>query len=115
MSKRSNYNKIPKERHYSFKHGHRYANQGKATTEYQIWSGIKKRIQNPNCNIYEFYGGRGLDMDPRWEDFEEFFDDVGSRPSKDYSLDRINNDKGYWRDNVRWVTRREQNRNRRNN
>lgn len=115
MSKRTSMDKIPKEGHHSFIHGHRYASYGKPTSEYQIWSGIKKRIHNPNCNIYQYYGGRGLDMDPRWDEFVNFLSDVGHRPSVEYSLDRLDNSKGYWKDNVRWATRTEQSRNRRNN
>jgi len=115
MGKRSDYNKIPKDYHHSYKHGHRYANEGKATSEYQIWSGIKKRVQNPNCNIYEYYGGRGIDMDPRWEQFESFFSDVGERPSPNHSLDRVDNSKGYWKGNVKWSTMKEQSRNRKSN
>lgn len=99
----------------NYKHGHRYSKEGKTTTEYQIWAGLLKRCLNPNCNIYAHYGGRGIDFDPRWRDFRLFLEDVGLRPSKDYSLDRINNDRGYWKDNIRWATRAEQSRNKKSN
>ena len=99
----------------SYKHGHRYANDGKPTSEYLIWSGIKKRVQNKNDKLYPYYGGRGISMDERWNSFELFLEDVGYKPDPSLSLDRIDNNKGYTKSNVRWATRTEQSRNRRNN
>lgn len=61
------------------------------------------------------YGGRGIDFDPRYESFDVFLVDVGEPSSPDLSIDRIDNNKGYWKDNIRWVTMREQYRNRRSN
>ena len=116
MSKRNDrFEKVPKDLHHSHKHGHRYANLGKPTPEYQCWSGILKRVKNPNDKLFPYYGGRGIDMDPRWENFECFLKDVGMKPFGELSLDRIDNEKGYYAYNVRWATRTEQSRNRRNN
>jgi hypothetical protein len=56
-----------------------------------------------------------VDADPRWSSFEEFFKDMGERPSKRHSLDRIDNSKGYWKDNCRWALQREQCANKRTN
>lgn len=72
-----------------------------------------QRVLNRNHESYRHYGGRGIDMDPRWRKFDEFFSDVGPKPSPELSLDRIDNDRGYWPDNVRWATWSEQSRNRR--
>lgn len=75
---------------------------------------MKKRCLVPTDRAYPRYGGRGIDIDPRWiESFEVFLADVGERPSPELSLDRIDNDRGYWPGNVRWATGSEQNRNRR--
>jgi len=54
-------------------------------------------------------------MDPRWLDFSTFFADMGHPPFDGMQLDRIDNEKGYWLDNVRWATRKENCRNRRSN
>jgi len=97
----------------AYSHGHN--KRGERTTEYEIWAGIRKRVNNDNDKLYPYYGGRGITYDPRWEDFSTFLADVGYRPSKEHSLDRIDNDKGYFASNVRWATREEQARNRRNN
>lgn len=102
-------------KHHSTTHGERYANKGKPTPEYGIWSGIKKRILCETYHQFEYYGGRGIDMDPRWNTYENFLSDVGRRPTKSHSLDRIDNSKGYWKDNVRWATKKEQMRNTRYN
>lgn len=57
---------------------------------------------------YERYRGRGIDVCERWLVFENFLADMGERPSKDHSIDRINNDCGYEPANCRWATRVEQ-------
>lgn len=47
-------------------------------------------------------------MDPSWQDFRNFLADVGEAPDGNYSLERVNNDLGYWKNNVKWATRQEQ-------
>jgi hypothetical protein len=87
-----------------------------ATPEFNVWKGMKQRVFNPNSPAYQKYGGRGIDMDPRWaESFTAFYEDMGTRSSDTHSLDRIDNDKGYWKSNCRWATKEEQMRNRSNN
>lgn len=88
---------------------------GKSNTpEYNIWCHMKARCTNPNNQAYDYYGGRGIDIDPRWlESFEEFQKDMGNRPSEEHTLDRIDCNKGYYKDNCRWLTLDEQTRNRR--
>lgn len=91
------------------------------TRLYNTWLSIRGRTTNPNYKQYEDYGGRGIKMCKGWWDsFKDFHDDIGERPSKEYSLDRIDNDKGYtcgrcrecidsdWKLNVRWATRQQQ-------
>jgi hypothetical protein len=75
---------------------------------------MKDRCLNSAHRSYPGYGGRGIGVDPRWlESFAAFIADVGPRPSPRHSLDRVDNDRGYWPDNVRWATRSEQASNRR--
>ncbi len=82
--------------------------------EYSAWRNAKLRTSNPNHRGWANYGGRGIQMCYRWFiSFVDFFEDLGPRPSKKYSLDRINNEGHYEPGNVRWATRSEQNRNRR--
>ena len=117
MGKRSNFDRVPRdfsgEKNPAYSHGHNCL--GSRSTEYEIWAGVRKRVNNPKDKLYPYYGGRGISYDPRWEDFSVFLADVGCRPSSDHSLDRIDNNKGYFPDNVRWATRKEQSCNRRNN
>jgi hypothetical protein len=87
-------------------HLERITKHGKTGTRiYQEWTGIIQRTQNPNATGFEHYGGRGIDIDPRWlVSFSTFHGDVGEPPSLKHQLDRRDNDKGYWPGNVRWVT-----------
>lgn len=83
------------------------------TPEKQAFLDAKRRCQNPKTSRYESYGGRGIQF--RYSSFAEFLADVGERPGKGYSLDRINVDGHYELGNCRWATNRTQTNNRRNN
>jgi len=84
--------------------------------EYEIWKGIRARCYNPNHESYANYGGRGIKMSERWDDFTNFLIDMGQRPTKKHSVDRFPNiDGDYSPDNCRWATDYQQSRNKRNN
>lgn len=89
-------------------HGEGYG----TTAEYRIWHSMKKRCLNPNDQNYTQYGGRGITVCAAWiDDYPQFLKDMGRRPSEKHSIDRINNDKGYYPQNCRWATSTQQNRN----
>lgn len=84
------------------------------TSEYRVWAGMKDRCLNPNSRNFPDWGGRGIQVCQRWqESFEAFLEDVGLRPEKGMSLDRINNAGNYEPGNVRWATWEQQQNNRR--
>lgn len=91
------------------KHGWNY------TDTYQTWTKVKQRCNNPKCQGYYLYGGRGITYEPRWEVFVNFLADMGPRPSRDYSIERRDNDKGYCKDNCYWELKIRQAANRRCN
>jgi len=93
---------------------HGEAGDGKTTTEYRIWGSMLSRCRNVRHQLYKNYGGRGITVCDRWLVFENFLSDMGRRPPK-RSLDRINNSRGYERENCRWATAKEQARNQRGN
>lgn len=90
---------------------------GKSKTRlYAVWAGMKSRCLNENNIGYANYGGRGIDIDPRWiNSFETFIADIGQPPTEKMTLERVNNSRGYWPDNIIWADSHQQTRNRRNN
>lgn len=81
---------------------------------YQTWSGMWDRCTNKDNLSYDDYGARGISVCERWRDFDFFLEDMGPKPTKNHSLDREDNEKGYSPRNCRWATATEQARNRRN-
>lgn len=80
---------------------------------HRAWVDMKARCQNPNSASYKNYGARGITVCERWlHSFPNFLEDMGERP-KGLTLERINNDSGYYPDNCRWATWSDQNSNKR--
>jgi hypothetical protein len=69
------------------------------------------RCKNPKYALFYRYGGRGIEVCSEWSSFEKFYSDMGD-PFDGASLDRIDNDKGYFRENCRWATAQQNNSNR---
>jgi hypothetical protein len=84
---------------------------GKEKPEHYIWRTMIARCSNPNSKDYVRYGGKGVIVCSHWHKYENFLADMGQRPSDEYSLDRIDNTKGYSKDNCRWATRSDQQKN----
>lgn len=77
--------------------------------EYNAWIHMIHRCGNPNDKAFKHYGGRGITVCARWRSsFDDFYEDMGPRPSKDFSLDRVDTNGNYEPQNCKWSTRIEQ-------
>jgi hypothetical protein len=83
------------------------------TNIYTRWSSMMRRCHSPNTKRYKDYGARGITVCEAWHTFENFFNDMG-HAENGLTLDRIDNNKGYCKENCRWCDRKTQSRNRRN-
>ena len=89
---------------------------GESNTKlWKTWKGIIERTTLKTHTHYSRYGGRGITVCEEWLTYENFAKDVGQPPSERHSIDRIDNDKGYFPGNVRWATMKEQSANRSTN
>jgi hypothetical protein len=96
-------------------HPRRPQKHGGDRTLLSLWRNMLSRCENQSNSRFASYGGRGISVCAEWHVFERFCLDMGPRPSREHSLDRVNNDGNYEPGNCRWATRLEQQRNMRSN
>lgn len=85
---------------------HNHCKNNKFTKEYRTYCSIKDRIKNPKHKSYKLYKDIEIKIEPEWiNDFTKFLNHVGLAPSEKHTLDRIDNSKGYVKNNLRWVCR----------
>lgn len=86
-----------------------------ATPEYSAWKRLRGRCDSSTHQDYKHYGGRGIGYDCSWNSYNTFLSDMGRRPNNASSIDRIDCNGDYCKENCRWTDWKTQERNRRNN
>lgn len=81
------------------------------TPEYRTWYNMHLRCHDATNHTYKWYGGRGIRVCDRWFSFENFYIDMGPRPTQAHSIERINNDGAYEPANCKWIPRSDQQKN----
>jgi hypothetical protein len=93
--------KATKEKHQT--HGHTTKERKQLASEYHAWASMKSRCLNKNTKSFKRYGGRGISICDRWMSFENFFFDIGPKPSSKHSLERLNTNGDYEPSNCVWA------------
>ena len=101
------------DKHPTYKHGQAASGNKLPSKTYESWAGMVSRCTNPTTVGYHRYGGRGIAVDPRWLKFENFLADMGERPAG-LTLDRVDNDLNYSKENCKWSSKQGQAANRSN-
>lgn len=84
-----------------------------SSPEYALYQGMKRRCYSTKEVSYERYGAKGITVCDRWlESFENFYEDMGAKPSPNHTLERLDGELGYGPENVVWATTETQMRNR---
>lgn len=84
------------------------------TAEHRAWVNMRRRCHDPKCPEFIYYGKRGITVCERWRDsFINFLEDMGPKPTPAHSIERLDNDLGYFPSNCKWATKNEQALNRR--
>lgn len=91
---------------------HGFASRHNKSRTYKCWEDMLQRCTNPKSSGFKYYGGRGICIDPRWNEFSNFLSDMGEAPDT-FTIERNDVNGHYTKSNCRWIPMSEQSQNRR--